>query len=148
MDKRRMEGNRELHDSLTAEVVETWERGDGISFPNKGVSAQQVTAMPVHTIYILFHSLCFSTLQLHRRFFLSDQRTIRKERGNGGGSVNKQKEEESLICLGNVDRKLFWQRRKMLIQKYYVVLINLTLRKGTKQTKAWHKSGKVKKLGT
>lgn len=39
--------------------VETWETGDGISFPNKGFLGQQVTALPVHTIYIILFTLLF-----------------------------------------------------------------------------------------
>ena len=55
MDERRMEGDRRLRgpsDSWGC-LRETRETGDGIGFPNKGVSAQQVTAMPVRASYVI-----------------------------------------------------------------------------------------------
>lgn len=100
-------GRRQRASRLSDSFVETRETGDGISFPNKGVSAQQVTAMPGRTIYNHTRTLLpnIPPCSCIGGFFLSDQGTIKKKRGKGGGSVTKQKEEESLICL-HVNKKV------------------------------------------
>lgn len=62
-------------------------------------------------LYDLAYSPFFlPPLQRSRDFFLSDIGTIRMERGKGRGSANKQKEEESFICLENVNKKFLWQK--------------------------------------
>lgn len=103
MDDRQMEGDSSMSLWQLRLLVETWETGKGISFPNMGVSEQQVTAMSVHAIGIILLSLPLTPPQLYDGFFLSGEGTMRKERGKGQGSANKQQEEESSICLENVN---------------------------------------------
>lgn len=134
-DERWMEGDTELHDSLTAEVVcgnlrhRRWDRfSKQEGFGTTGDSS----ACPYY-LYNLVHSpLLPSPFRSCIKVWSYHEGRIQNGREKGWGSAKNQKEEESFSCL---DTKLFRQKGEV-IAKLCAFLINLQLGNRAKQKTA------------